>query len=261
MAVRDPGQADTGQSLSPADQRWKEAAAELSPARSLARAEDRAKQVIGNVGLVGTLLGGLGLVASERLRAFGPARGIIVATVVVAFASVLLASWTLLLREDTNVRVNDLRAVEAWYGRQFDRARLTRVAGVLLLVAVFLAGIGAVVVLTGGQARRPVIELVAAGSGADRTAQATVRWGDLPVGQLVLTTLQGEAGGDGEVVLARGVATADDKGVASVAIGDTKVGDDSQVTVVSMSGSVSCRATLSLQAGTRGADQLACEES
>jgi hypothetical protein len=65
----------------------------------------------------------LGLVAAARLRTVPLPRWLAIVTVVLALAGVVLALWTLLLREQ-EVAVNDLRAVQRWYGAQLRRARL-----------------------------------------------------------------------------------------------------------------------------------------
>src|SRR6266516_1894615 len=131
-----------GEAVSREDLTWREAAAELAPAKSLARGEDGAKQLFSTVSLVGTLLAGLGLVAGDQLTdpGAGVARGLGMAAAGAAVVAVVLAVGWSLLRISRGVAPGNLVAVRDWYGRQFRRAYLVVAAGVLLLVAVVLAG-------------------------------------------------------------------------------------------------------------------------
>jgi hypothetical protein len=255
MTVRDPddsspsrsdqaGQVGVGEPLTATDRRWLQAAAELEPARSLARAEDRAKQLVGTVSVVGVLLGGLGLVAATRLEAVPVARWLAIATVTLASAGVVLALWTLVLREHT-VRPNDLEAVQRWYAAQFRRARLVRAAGLLLLGGVLLAGLTGLVILVAHPDDRPVVELVVSGSGTAQTAHATVRWSGLPSTQVVIVTLTGMTGTTRQV-LAQGVANAEHGGRATVTLDTTKLRGASRLVVSVVAGTRSCVTTLTL---------------
>src|SRR4051794_38295307 len=98
MTTPDPGTASASQPVSARDRLWVGAAAELTPAKSLARMDERAKQVVANVSLVGTVLAGLGLVASGKLDRSTPGWVVAVAAVCVALVAVVLALASTLLR-------------------------------------------------------------------------------------------------------------------------------------------------------------------
>jgi hypothetical protein len=259
VAVRDPdnpipassdqgSEVGVGEPLSAADQRWQQAAAELEPARSLTRAEDRAKQLVGTVSVVGVLLTGSGLVAAARLQTLPPARWLAIVAVALALTGVVLALWTLLLREQ-DVAVNDLRGVQRWYAAQFRRARLVQFAGMLLLGGMVLAGLASVVALAAQTDDRPVIELVVSGTGvgAQQTADVSVRWAHLPSDRLVLATVTGAMDTSG-LVLAQGVASPGADGTASVSFKAIKLQRTSGVLVTVVAGARSCTTTLTLGA-------------
>src|SRR6266700_3974148 len=179
-----------GEAVGREDLTWREAAAELAPAKSLARVEDRAKQVVSTVSLVGTLLAGLGLVAGDQLT--DPGSGLA------------------------------------------RRLGLVVAAGVLLLVAVVVAGIAGMLAITVGPGRadQPVLSLAVTGSeagsgtgsGVDLEANAAVRVHGVLAGRLVRVEVVGMgAQGQGSIVLARAVTSADGDGTASVSLDAVKL--------------------------------------
>jgi hypothetical protein len=136
--------------VSSADRLWREVAAELRPVRSLARLDAHAKQVLGTVSVVGSLLTGLGLLAGERLEQSPVARGLAVGAVAAAVLAVVVAWWCQLLRINAGIAPGDLIEVREWFERQFRRAYGIWVAGVLILLAIVLAGAAAMAALIAG---------------------------------------------------------------------------------------------------------------
>jgi hypothetical protein len=145
--MTDVGQAEP---VSAEDRLWREVAADLRPMKSLARVDDHAKQVLGTVSVVGTLLTGLGLLAGERLEHSALARGLAVGAVAAAVLAVVVAWWCQLLRITAGFNPGNLIEVKEWYERQFRRAYGIWIAGALLLMAIVLAGAAAMVALIVG---------------------------------------------------------------------------------------------------------------
>ena len=207
------------------------------------------------------LRSGLGLVVVTRLAVLPLARWLAVATVVAAIGGVVLALWTLLLREQ-QVAANDLEAVQRWYSSQFVRARLVRLAGMLLVVGVLLAGLAGLSGLAAGASDRPIMAVVTGGGGAEQTARATVRWAGLPPGRLVAVSMIGVSGAGGQV-LGRGVVSADADGTATVAIDAVKVNEASSVVLTAVAGTHSCAISLPLAAASTGppGGRMSCQHS
>src|SRR2546421_8833883 len=132
------GPGGVGRPASAQDRIWSAAAEELSAAKSLVRLDERAKQVVTNVSLVGSVITGLGLLAGARLDQPGPGRVLAVSAVVVALVAMVLAWGAQLLRFRPAVATVNLLEVRDWYRRQFRRAYAAVAAGVLLLVALVL---------------------------------------------------------------------------------------------------------------------------
>jgi hypothetical protein len=133
------------------DRIWQAAAAELTPARSLARIDDHAKQILTTISLVGTLLTGLGIIAGTRLQHSTPARILAIAAVATAALAVVIAWWCQLLRIRTRFHSHNLIEVKDWYHQQFRRADGVWAAGALLLAAILLATTAAMIALDSAQ--------------------------------------------------------------------------------------------------------------
>lgn len=186
----------------------------------MARIDDKAKQMVGAVAVVGTVLAGAGLVATGQLRAGSAAYRLAAVSAGLAFCSVFLALFATVLRFEASVAHRDLVAVRAWYDRQFRRAKLVVAAGVILLVAVALAGAAAVVQLVSPGVVDPTLQLTAAAAGPETIVSAVVGASDLRPGSVVTAELAttGGAGGSTVIVIARAGAVADGDGRASVKV-------------------------------------------
>lgn len=156
--------------VSASDRLWQQAGSELMPARSLARVDEKAQQVVTNVSVLAAVLTGLGLLTSSQLNHAPGARALSVATLIIAWVSVLLAYGSQLLRISPATAPGDIVQVRAWYGRQFRRAYAVVAAGGLSLVSLALGGVTALVVLTAPTtADRPSVDVRFTGAGASLT--------------------------------------------------------------------------------------------
>jgi hypothetical protein len=221
---------------------WREAAAELTPARSLARVDEKARQVATQVGLVGTLLTGLGLLGADRLDASPLVRRLVLAAVCAAVAAVVLSVGALLLQFRPALATGDLAEVERWYRGQFRRAYAVVAAGVLVLVALILAGWAAVAALADEPDPAPTGDPVVSidVTGADLAVRARVT-GREPGEALTLAVLGTDPAGS-SAPLARAVTQAGADGVADATIGPVPVGDAARVEVRVTAGERRCTA-------------------
>jgi hypothetical protein len=114
----------------PADKAWAVLAADLTPARSLARIDTVTARAVTTVTVIGLLLTGLGAFAAGLPTALGePATALAVATVITAALAVAAALTAQLLTITRRLNPANLSDVRAWYHRQFDlRAYPTQAA-------------------------------------------------------------------------------------------------------------------------------------
>ena len=195
---------------------WEEAAAELVPAKSLARIDERARQVVTGVGLVAALLTRpwgdhrrpthrhrprhqVGDRCHHRRRArlgggVGGAAGP---------APTPQTTW-------------NLAQIEAWYRREFTRAWWILTAGTLTVLAVLLAGTAAITVLAVGAPDQPAVSLRLAGVGTDTTATARVTFPDLDPATIAHADLTGTTADGTRTVLARETTIAGAAGTATI---------------------------------------------
>src|SRR4051794_32698424 len=90
-----------------ADRAWQDLAAELAPAKSLTRLDAATGRVVSSVGLVATVLTGLGLVAAG-LPVPGAARTAAFVAVVVALVAVLAAVAAQVVTVTRELNTNNL---------------------------------------------------------------------------------------------------------------------------------------------------------
>jgi uncharacterized membrane protein YccC len=125
-----------------ADRAMAELAGQLTPSASLARIDTVTARAVTTVTVIGLLLTGLGALGADQFaKDSSAATALAVATVLVASLAVASALVAQVLTITRGLNPANLRAVEAWYRRQFGfRAWATQVATVLLIVAALLAG-------------------------------------------------------------------------------------------------------------------------
>ncbi|NES12512.1 MULTISPECIES: hypothetical protein [Micromonospora] len=183
---------------------WEEAAAELVPAKSLARIDERARRAVTAISLVGTLVTGLGLVAGGQVAGSRSAKVLGVAAVVAAVAAVVLALGALLLRLPRHrVALGNLAEVEGWYRREFGRAWGVVAAGCLTMIAVLLAGTASVVALTDRSGDAPTLSLRLTGTGTEAVLTARVGMTGVDPDAVLRTELTGVRADGSRVSLAR----------------------------------------------------------
>jgi hypothetical protein len=127
------------------DKAWADLAAQLSPVASLARIDVVTSRAVGTVTVLGLLITGLGAVAAGQVAHCQTARGLAIAAVICATASVACALTAQLMTITRRLNPANLAEVKAWYRRQFEfRARVTQVATVFLILSALLVGATAV---------------------------------------------------------------------------------------------------------------------
>jgi len=163
-----------------ADELWADLAAELTPAKSLARVDAATARTVATVTVIGVLLTGLGVLSAGQLSHNGPSRGLAIAAVITAALAVASALIAQVLTITRRVNPANLIEVKAWYRRQFSiRAYPTQAATVLLLLAAMLAGAAATAgLIARPPAAAPVIDVTQslgpASTAAPASAHATV---------------------------------------------------------------------------------------
>jgi hypothetical protein len=221
----------------------------LAPAKSLARVDERARQVVTGVGLVGTLLTGLGLVAGTQINASALTRGLAITAVCAAVVAVLLALGTLLVRFPRQFATGDLAQVEVWYRSQFRRAWGVVAAGLILLVALVLAGITVITVLGNGSSPEPTVAAQVTGVGDDAKLSVRVRFPGMATGQVLRTQVVGVSGAS-RVVLAQAADAVDVDGVAASTIDVPKVAGYSRIEVTTAVAQRRCVAAVDVGTGS-----------
>jgi hypothetical protein len=215
------------------DLMWRAAAEELVPAKSLARIDERAKQVVTSVGIVGTLVTGLGLVAGARFEAAGWPRWLAVAAVVCAVLAVVAALGVLLVRFPRRaLRLSDVTAVERFYRRQFQRVYFAIAAGAALLVALLLAGAAAVGILVGGpDAAAGGLSVTVSGAGPDAKVSVKAELPGVARGATVTAEVTGVAGAT-SAVIGRQVIVTRAAGTVTIALDAVPMGAFTAVEVL-----------------------------
>lgn len=133
--------------LSSAQKRWQQAADDLSPEKSLARAAANGRFLVGLVVVISSLLTGFGSIALSGLDLGRASRWAVAGVLLLVTAALGLALSSLVLRSRA-VAIGDLQDVERWYLREFRRMRRVAWAGWLLVAALVVSGVlGAVLVL------------------------------------------------------------------------------------------------------------------
>jgi signal transduction histidine kinase len=209
-------------SVSPGTQMWRDAQAELTPAKSLARINDNAKFLAGSVSLVGSLVTAAGLISIDRLRVNPQAAAFATAAAALATVSVLIAVGSLILRVRT-VHIANLLEVRQWYISQLRKGIILAVAGWALVTAIVLAACAALFLFASPVS--PSLSLQLSGQGATSKLSAKVGLQGLSPGTRVETQLDGENAASKPVVLAVSTTTADANGKVDLATDLTQPGE------------------------------------
>jgi hypothetical protein len=248
------------QPASTQDQAWVALAAELlTPAQSLARIDAATARVVTSVTVVGSLLTGVGVLAAGLASVAGPARALVITSVVTATLAVLTALVAQILTVNRRINTKNLIEVQNWYRRRFlVRAPLTQAATILLVLAVAAAGAAATLTIATSQPDQPTIAATRttqtpdtpapAAADSDTAGAATdtitfeVTYRGLNPGQVANTTISTAA-----QLLAQAAFTPGTDGTASRTLTVDHVPTDAQVTIETTAGAHTCIATLNPQ--------------
>ena len=202
---------------------------ELSPARTLAGAGERARSTVATVSIVGTAVTAFGLLGADRVAARGSA-GILLVTgsVVLAVLAVLLALSYLTLRVRTVQRRN-LAEVERWRDRELQRVHLVSWSGRLLVAAVALAGAAGAIGLAADRSR--AVAAVELTDGAKRAAVVSVSVSGAQPGRDVRVRATAESAHRAARTLLASALVVDAAGSAGLRSTITDIGDVSAVHV------------------------------
>jgi len=226
-----------------ADQAWTALAAELTPAKSLARVDTVTARAVATITVVGVLLTGLGALSITEPGQAGLARALAAATVITAALAVGSALAAQVLTITRRLNPNDLVEVKGWYRRQFrTRAYPTQAATILLLLAALLAGATATAILTIGQMATPTITVTqtrASPADGTSTVQVSVTFRALAPGQVATVTVT--AAGH---TLARAIAAPAPDGNAAVTLTASHIATGQPVTLTARTPGQACQATL-----------------
>jgi hypothetical protein len=232
-----------------ADQAWAALAAELTPAKSLARVDAVTARAVTTITVVGVLLTGLGAAGAALPAQHGPARALAIATVITAALAVACALTAQVLTITRHLNPSDLIQVKAWYTRQFrTRAYPTQAATILLLLAALLAGATAATALTAGQPVTPTITATqtlptapahpAASTGTGQVT-VTVTFRGLSPGQAASAALTTPGR-----VLTRVFATPATDGTATITLTAGHLTSGQPITLTTRTPAQACQATL-----------------
>lgn len=129
--------------LSPWEERWLQASAELAPEKALARAAGNARFLVSVVLVVSTVLTAFGGLTVREASLSACMRTAIAIVLILVTASVCLALASLVLRTK-RVAVGDLEDVREWFEKELQRMRVIALAGWFLVSAVAISGVTAV---------------------------------------------------------------------------------------------------------------------
>jgi hypothetical protein len=233
----------------PQDQAWAELAAELTPAKTLARIDTVTARAITTITVVGVLLTGLGAASAALPAQPGAARALAAAAAITAALAVAAALTAQVLTITRRLNPANLADVKAWYRRQFElRAYPAQAATALLLLSALLAGASAASTLLAGSVNTPALTITqVSGPGSvpavqqQATVTASVTFGGLAPGQpaTVILTAPGAAG-----TLARAAVTAAPNGTAAVTL-TARPSAAQSVVVTAVDPHQTCQATFS----------------
>jgi hypothetical protein len=225
------------------------AAPGLAPSTLLARADQRATQVVVGVLVVGIVLVVLGGVAGARLAPGSPARGWVVAAVCAALLALAAALAALVVRLPGRAVPADPDGLGRWYAGQLRRASAAAVAGLLAVLAVLLSGAAAVAALSGGtggtaggRTAEPVFTVQLTGSGEEGALTARVEFPGTAPGDVLVAEVVGVQEDNTKVLLARSVSRGDGGTLTAELAAPT--GNYRNVMVTAVVGSRRCTAQL-----------------
>jgi hypothetical protein len=165
-----------GQRTSQEDQKWFDAAREVTPQRSLETAERLANFVFANIAVVGTLITGFGLVVDPVSLADTPHVKSIPLPVVLASLS-LVSAVVAMTPALTRINPAQVDQVRRWYTRQILRRGIATICAMLLFAA---ALISITVAVATAHATDPRISAAWSGVGKNATLSLKVAVAGMP---------------------------------------------------------------------------------
>jgi hypothetical protein len=201
---------------------WRDAQADLAPAKSIARINDNAKFLAGSVTLVGSIFTSVGLISIDRFRVNGVAAALGGIAALLATLAVLVAIGSLVLRV-RSIQIANLADVRSWYMSQLHKGIVLAGAGWVLVASIVLGACATFIVLV--TPPNPSLSLQLSGQGSTSTLSAKTSLQGLTPGTRVETQVAGENSGSSPVPLAISVTTADVNGKADVSIDLPQPGD------------------------------------
>jgi hypothetical protein len=193
----------------PDDQIWQEASAQLAPAKSLERTNDNARSLAASLGLISSLITGVGLLSIDRLRSNFAALTLVEIAAALGAGGVLLSVIALIFREKT-VHLGNLDEVKAWYTSQERRGWILTVAGALLVAGILVGVVGSGVAVLSTQPTSS-LSLQLSGNGSDKMISAKIAIDGLMPGTRVDSQVIGQRA-NSMVTLFQNVSLADSTG-------------------------------------------------
>lgn len=206
------------EAVSESDDRWQEASKELSPQKSLARAAETTRFLVGAVTGVGTLLAVFGVVTAFQTPE-AHVMALLVLTALLSCGSVVVALWALLTRT-RSVRPGNLIEVKQWFEDEIRRKGKALIAGWLLIGAFVTA------LLAGGAA---LLAATKAAPSCSITLSTTLTSDGFVVKALASLTDLDRSGWQAELTV--------DGQIASTSTGSSQVGARQDVTVEALQAS------------------------
>jgi hypothetical protein len=169
------------------DKYWLEMAKELKPEKTLERLDAHAKFLFANVGIVGTVLTGLGVFGASV--PFLENRLILV-PIFLACLSLVFAMLGITPRVE-RVHLQDVESIRQYYGRLIQwRGRGVQYAGILFAMSLFSAGL---VLVSPAEPRvlEPTLSLRVSGTGDKTVLTGSVEVANIPIGGVAETEIIG----------------------------------------------------------------------
>jgi len=190
---------------------WFRAGSELSPDKSLSQIQGTSRFLLSSVAIVGTLLTGFGLIAPDAVRRVTL---LFVVALILTLASLLLALFALILR-NVKLDLQDLTAVEAWYGRQLKwRGWAATLSGIALALAILTAGAGGLAVSAPEAAVSAAARFTTVGS--QPIVSVDVHFDGMPRDSQAMFSLVGIDGAGVKTTVSTGIATPQADGTAEL---------------------------------------------
>ncbi|GEM_PF-2453893 len=251
-----PPEPHWGEAPSRDDLAWDALGDELAPAKSLERVEAAATRVVGQIALVGTVLGAAGLVATVTVLHDWAAKSFAVAAVVASAIAVVIALLCQVLTSATLNTANRLET-KAWYRRRVVlRGVALRWAGILVVAAVLCATVSVLIAVSVNREAPPHVTVTRTVSAPDEAGKQhsvldiAVSSADITPGTQASTTVLDRAG----TVLVSAVEHVGADGAVSQELSASAEGTDASFTVEVAVGTWSCTTTATAEQST-----IACE--